>query len=149
MNHHLAYATRPNTTSFRQDPDEAAIHPTGITAAEAAAMLAASFNVFDRWGLSGEEARRLLGSPSPRTFQRWKNGEVAAIPTDTVWRLGDILGIHKALRYMFADPARGYAWIRKPNATFFGKSALDIMLAGSPAHLSRVRGMLDAERGGW
>jgi hypothetical protein len=25
-----------------------------------------------------------------------------------------LLGIHKALRYMFSSPERGYAWIRKP-----------------------------------
>lgn len=128
---------------------EASVHPAGITPSEAKAMLAAAFNVFDRWGLSNDEARILLGSPSVRTFQRWKSKDVVTVPTDTIWRLGDILGIQKALRYMFTDPARGYEWVKKPNSRFFGKSALDTMLAGSPANLSTVRNYLDAERGAW
>ncbi len=112
-------------------------------------MLSAAFNIFQRWGLSNEEARTLLGSPSARTFQRWKNRDVASVPADTIWRLGDVLGIHKALRYMFTTPERGYDWVRKPNDRFCGKSALDVMLAGSPADLAMVRRYLDAERGGW
>jgi hypothetical protein len=137
------------TPQRQKSTDAASIHPAGITAAEAAAMLAAAFNIFQRWGLSNEEARILLGSPSSRTFQRWKNREVASVPADTIWRLGDVLGIHKALRYMFATPARGYAWVRKPNERFCGKSALEVMLAGSPADLAMVRRYLDAERGAW
>ena len=128
---------------------EASIHPAGITPSEAKAMLSAALNIFERWGLDNDEARTLLGNPSPRTFQRWKNKEVATVPTDTIWRLGDILGIHKALRYMFTESARGYEWVRKPNTRFFGKSALDVMLAGSPANLSTIRNYLDAERGAW
>ena len=120
-----------------------------ITPEEAAAMLRASFNLFARWKLSDAEARVLLGQPSPATFYRWKRGQVATIPTDTVWRLGDLMGIHKALRYLFADAERGYGWIRKPSDAFGGRSALERMLAGAPADLSAVRAYLDAERGAW
>ena len=59
------------------------------------------------------------------------------------------MGIHKALRYLFSDPERGYRWIRQPNARFGGQSALDRMLAGAPADLAAVRAYLDAERGAW
>ena len=64
---------------------------------------------------------------------------------------GDIvhLGIHKALRYLFANPARGHEWIRKPNLAFGGRSALDRMLAGAPSDIAAVRAYLDAERSGW
>jgi hypothetical protein len=120
-----------------------------VTQAEAAAMLRAAFNLFDRWQLSDAEARRLLGEPSPSTFYRWKRGSIGAIPRDTVWRLGDLMGIHKALRYMFTDPARGYAWVRASNLAFGGKSALDRMLAGAPSDISAVRAYLDAERAAW
>ena len=71
---------------------------------------------------------------------------MATIPHDTVCRLGDLMGIHKALRYMFAEPQRGYEWIRKPSAAFGGHSALDRMLQGSPSDLSSLRACLDAER---
>lgn len=123
--------------------------PVPVTPAEAAAMIRAAFNLFRRWQLSDAQARVLLGQPSPSTYYRWKRGEVGAIPSDTVWRLGDLMGIHKALRHLFTDPERGYAWIGRPNAAFGGKSALDRMLAGAPSDLSAVRAYLDAERGGW
>lgn len=120
-----------------------------ITAEEAKAMLRACLALFDRWGLSTAEARRLLGEPSPRTYQRWRNGQVASLPHDTVFRLGTLLGIHKALRFMFASPAQGYAWVRRPNVAFGGRSALDRMLQGAPTDLAAVRAYLDAERAGW
>ena len=129
--------------------NEGSIHPAGITFPEAKAMLSTAFNIFDRWDISNEQARTLLGNPSERDFQMWKGSEIASVPTDTIWRLGDILGIHKALRYMFTESQRGYEWVKKPNARFLGKSALEVMLVGSQAHLSAIRNYLDAERGGW
>ncbi len=120
-----------------------------VTAAEAQAMLRAVFNLFKRWQVNDRQAKLLLGEPSPSTFYRWKRGEVGAIPRDTVWRLGDLMGIHKALRHLFTEPERGYAWVSKPNAAFGGRSALDRMLAGAPADITAVRNYLDAERGGW
>ena len=120
-----------------------------ITREEAAAMARAAFRLFERWGLSDAQARILLGEPSSSTFYRWKRGEIGSLPRDTTWRLGDLMGIHKALRYMFREPDRGYAWIKKPNDAFGGQSALHRMLAGAPSDLTAVRAYLDAERGGW
>jgi hypothetical protein len=120
-----------------------------ITAAEATAMLRAAFNLFRLWKLSDAQARVLLGQPSPSTFYRWKRGDIGSLPSDMVWRLGDLMGIHKALRHLFTEAERGYAWIGKPNAAFGGASALDRMLAGAPSDLTAVRNYLDAERGGW
>ncbi len=120
-----------------------------ITEAEAAAMLRAAFNLFKRWGVSDAQAKCLLGEPSQSTFYRWKRGEIGTVARDTVWRLGDLMGIHKALRYMFTEPERGYAWMSKPNEAFGGGSALDRMLGGAPSDLAAVRSYLDAERGGW
>jgi hypothetical protein len=120
-----------------------------VTGAEAAAMLRAVFKLFQLWGTSDAQARVLLGEPSASTFYRWKRGDVGSIPRDTIYRLGDLMGIHKALRYMFTDPKRGYAWIAKPNDAFGGRSALDRMLAGAPSDITAVRAYLDAERGGW
>jgi hypothetical protein len=138
--------------AVRAAPGEAHSPPESgndITPREADAMLRAVLNLFDRWKLTAIEARRLLGDPSERTYQRWRKGEIAGLPRDTVFRLGTLLGIHKALRYMFSAPERGYAWIRKPNAAFGGHSALDRMLQGAPTALAAVRAYLDAERGGW
>lgn len=121
----------------------------GITSEEAAAMLRAVLTLFERWSLSAAQSRCLLGLPPERTFQRWRKGEVAHLSRDTVFRLGTLLGIHKALRYMFSAPERGYAWVRAPNEAFGGHSALDRMMQGAPTDLAAVRAYLDAERGGW
>ncbi|MGJ3262507.1 MAG: MbcA/ParS/Xre antitoxin family protein [Salinarimonas sp.] len=122
---------------------------SAVSQEEAAAMLRAAFNLFRLWGLSDAQARVLLGQPSASTFYRWKRGEIGTIPHDTAWRLGDLMGIHKALRYLFVEPARGHAWIAKPNVAFGGRSALDRMLAGAPSDITAVRAYLDAERGAW
>lgn len=127
----------------------AADHQGGVTADEARAMLRAVLNLLDKWQLSTPEKLVLLGSPSERTFQRWRKGDGGPLPNDTVHRLGDLLGMHKALRYMFTDLARAYAWVKRPNEAFGGRPALDIMLQGAPSDISRVRAYLDAERGGW
>jgi hypothetical protein len=59
------------------------------------------------------------------------------------------MGIHKALRIVFAEPQRGYTWIKAPNAAFDGRSALEVMLGGELTDIMRVRRYLDAERGAW
>nr|WP_321984284.1 MbcA/ParS/Xre antitoxin family protein [uncultured Lichenicoccus sp.] len=120
-----------------------------VTQPEAEAMLRAAFNLFMRWQLDAQQSRRLLGSPSERTYQRWKAGDVATIPHDTICRLGDLMGIHKALRYLFTDAQRGYDWIHKQSPAFGGFSALDRMLQGAPTDLAAIRAYLDAERASW
>ncbi len=120
-----------------------------ITAREAEAMLRAALRLFVLWQLSDGEARGLLGQPSPRTYARWKAGEVSSIPYDTARRLSYLMGIHKALRHLFKEPERAYAWIRRDNEVFGGQSALTRMLAGDVTDLAAVRSYLDAERGGW
>ena len=64
-------------------------------------------------------------------------------------RLSNLMGIHKALRIIFSEPQRGYAWLRTGNTAFAGASALDVMLGGELTDIMRVRRYLDAERGGW
>jgi hypothetical protein len=120
-----------------------------VTGAEAEAMLRAVLGLLDKWGLETDEKLVLLGGPSERTFQRWRAGQIGPLPNDTIFRLGDLLGIHKALRYMFTDVKRVYAWIKRANDAFGGKSALDVMLQGAPTDIARVRAYLDAERGAW
>ncbi len=128
---------------------EAAPDQPEITSAEAAAMARAVVNLFGRWQLSDAEAREILGGLAPRTYARWKSGETGRIDRDLATRLSLLMGIHKALRYMFTDPARGYGWVRQPNAVFGGLSPLDLMTQGSMFALMRIRSYLDSERGGW
>lgn len=118
-----------------------------ITEAEAQAMQRAIINLFDRWKLTESEAAILLGGINPRTFHRWKKGEYGRTGVDLNARLSNLMGIHKALRLLFKDALRGYEWIRKPNTTFSGRSALEVMLNGEFTDVLRVRHYLDALRG--
>ena len=120
-----------------------------ITDEEAAALARATVNLFRAWGLTDNEARTLLGDMAQRTWARWKVGDIGRIDRDLRARMAILMGIHKGLRYLFSDPARGYAWIRKPNEAFNGQSALGIMMRGETTDLIDLRNYLDAERGAW
>ena len=120
-----------------------------ITDDEAAALARATVNLFRAWDLTDVEARTLLGDMGQRTWARWKAGNIGRIDRDLRARMVILMGIHKALRIIFTDPHRGYAWLRKPNAAFAGQSALDVMLRGEIADLMDLRAYLDAERGAW
>ncbi|MCM5557553.1 MbcA/ParS/Xre antitoxin family protein [Pleomorphomonas sp. NRK JP5] len=120
---------------------------TAITDAEAAALARATVNLFRAWKLTDVEATTLLGGMSARTWARWKDGSIGRIDRDLRMRMAHLMGIHKGLRYLFKEPARGYEWVRKPNDTFDGRSALDLMLRGELSDLQDMRAYLDAERG--
>jgi Protein of unknown function (DUF2384) len=137
----MALLTRINTEAKPFTPEP-------ITDEEAAAMFRAALNLFGLWGVTDDQAATLLDLPR-RTFARWKAGDVGRIGRDGKARLSNLMGIHKALRILFREAARGYAWIKAPNDAFGGRSALDVMLGGELTDLMRVRWYLDAERGGW
>ena len=126
----------------------AAFSPAPITDEEAAAMFRAALNLFRLWNITDDEAATLLDLPV-RTYRRWKAGDLGRIDRDGKARLSNIMGIHKALRIVFREPQRAYAWIKAPNAAFGNRTALDIMLGGELTDLMRVRRYLDAERGAW
>jgi len=126
-------------TAFRPDP---------ITQDEGAAMFRAALNLFGKWELTDEQAATLLDMPV-RTFRRWKAEGPGRISRDGRARLSNLMGIHKALRIIFSEPQRGYAWIRTGNTAFAEASALDVMLGGELTDIMRVRRYLDAERSGW
>lgn len=122
--------------------------PDPISNEEGLAMLRAVINLFGKWGLTDEEAATLLDL-NIRTYRRWKIGQISRMNRDTKSRLSNILGVHKALRIIFSDVQRCYDWVKAPNDTFGGRSALKVMLGGELTDLMRVRRYLDAERGAW
>ena len=122
--------------------------PDQITDEEGGAMLRAVVNLFGKWQITDEDAAVLLDLPL-RTYRRWKAGHPGRLNRDLKARLSNLLGIHKALRIIFVDPNRTYAWIKAANAAFDGRSALDVMRGGELTDLMRVRRYVDAERGAW
>lgn len=122
---------------------------SSITDAEAGALARTTVNLFRAWTLTDAEACTLLGGMSPRTWARWKDGAIGRIDRDLRMRMAHLMGIHKGLRYLFKEPARGYGWLRRPNAGFGGLSALDLMLRGEISDLAAMREWIDSERGAW
>lgn len=111
--------------------------------------LKAFFNIADRWRLSAEQERRLLGTPGRSTFFRWKRDRAGSVPADVLERISYLLGIYKALHILFPNDDQADAWVRRSNAAplFGGTTALDRMLGGRVSDLYVVREYLDAERG--
>ena len=122
--------------------------PAPITDVEAAAMFRAAVNLFRLWAVTDEQAAILLDLPV-RSYRRWKAGEIGRINRDCKARLSNLMGIHKALRIIFHEPQRGYAWIHSPNSAYAGQTALAVMLGGELTDVMRIRRYLDGERGGW
>ena len=122
--------------------------PGPVTDEEGAALFRAAVSLFRHWGVTDEQAAVLLDMTA-RSFQRWKSGRPGRMSRDGKARLSNLMGIHKALRIIFREPQRGYAWVKAPNRAFGGASALDVMLGGELTDLMRVRRYLDAERGAW
>lgn len=135
-------------TLQRIDTAPAAFRAEPMTQAEAAAMFRAALNLFGKWQLTDEQGAALLDMPL-RSYRRWKAQGPGRISRDGCARLSNLMGIHKALRIIFTEPQRAYAWIGAENTALGGASALDIMLGGELTDIMRVRRYLDATRGGW
>lgn len=116
---------------------------------EVQAMQRAVIRLFDHWEVTDAQAATLLGDIAVRTYQRWKQGEYGRWNVDLAARLSNLIGIHKALRLLYTETARGYRWIEAPNRAFGDHSALEVMLGGQLTDLMRVRRYLDSYRGAW
>lgn len=144
----------------RADPDK-------ITAKEAAeftreeqaeAGLGAFFAIAGEWGLSNEEARVLLGSPSRSRFYELRRGSPGAIrgmSEDTLDRLAYLTGIYAALNILYAPESHG-DWLRNesrmPAEAMYRPwglgSPLAYMLTGRLKALADVYDYLNSEHGG-
>lgn len=111
------------------------------TTAAARAVVA----LFGKWKLSDAEACEILGGISQRTWSRWKAGHLDRISRDLATRLGMLLCIHTALRVMFVDKERGYAWVSRPNDVYDGRSPVEVMADGSMFSLARVCNYVTAQ----
>lgn len=133
-----------------QPVEKTTFHPeiSDISDAEGKAMSRAVVSLFALWGLTDAQACVLLGGLSPRTWARWKAGSIGRVPRDLKARLSNLMGIHRALRIIFADAERSYGWINRANDAFGGATARDVMLRGELTDIMRVRRYLDSVRGG-
>ena len=111
-------------------------------------------NIAALWQLSERERLLLLGSPARSTYHNWvakaQAGTRITLPLDTLLRISAVLGIHKALRILFADSTRALQWLRSENAAplFGGQRPIDLLLSGTQVGPLELRRFLDAWRGG-
>ena len=136
-----------------QQVDTAAFSPAGRRRVSGPG-LRTFLAIADLWSLNEKERLTLLGQPSRSTFHAWakaaREHRDITLDLDALMRISAVLGIHKALQILHADPREGVSWLRGPHdgALFGGQSPLDVMLAGTQDALLTVRRHLDAARGG-
>lgn len=144
----------------RSDPDQlTAEDAAGFTREEQAeAGLQAFFAIAGEWGLSNEEARVLLGSPSRSRFYELRRGSPGAIRSlseDTLDRLAYLTGIYAALNILYTPDSHG-DWLRNPSQVpaeamyrpWGLGSPLAYLLTGKFKALADVYDYLNSERGG-
>lgn len=127
----------------------AQVQPLASSAAPQRQAVVGFFRIMELWGVGNAEARRLLGSPPPRTFFEWKAGRARRIPEDALRRIGYVAGIYKALQILYSDPAQADGWVRRPNRFFGEQTPLERMAAGDVTDLAAVRAYVDAARAAW
>ena len=110
--------------------------------------------IADRWSLTEEQRRLVLGYPSRSTYHNWaklaREGQPFTLDVDALLRISAVFGIHQALGVLFADEAEGVRWLRGPHMApvFGGQPPLALVTSGTQDGLLAVRRFLDAARGG-
>ena len=112
------------------------------------AAIRAFLRLREKWELSDEEARVLLGDVSRTTLHNWRTKPPAALGRDTLERISYLLGIYKGLRMLLPEEHRAESWIKQPNRAFGNHTPLSRMLGGNVSDLWEVRRYVDHARGG-
>ncbi len=129
--------------------NQAASQNGHYTQDELRAMQRAVINLFDKWRVSDVDAAVLLGGIAAKTFRRWKEGDYGRVNRDLADRMSNLMGIHKALRIIFTNPAQAHDWIGSENKSLGDRTPLAIMMQGGMDDIVRIRRYLDSVRGGW
>lgn len=108
-------------------------------------------SLFAKWGLDNEAQLQLLGlSPESRKLlPAYRAGE-RALPNqvDLLARVGHLLGIHKAMRFLFPeDEELRFGWVRRRNAMLDHATPLEVMLDEGFLGIARVARFADFLRG--
>ena len=115
------------------------------------AAMKALFKIVDRWSVSDEDARQLLGGISNGSYYQLKAapGSTKALDQDRLERISYLIGIFKALNILYSQRLADQ-WMQLPNTNpiFAGSTPLDYILRGGQRAMDTVRRLLDARRGG-
>ena len=115
------------------------------------AAMKALFKIVDRWNVSDEDARQLLGGISNGSYYQLKAnpGSTKTLDQDRLERVSYLIGIFKALNILYSQRLADQ-WMQLPNTNpiFAGRTPLDYILRGGQGAMDTVRRLLDARRGG-
>lgn len=123
--------------------------PPAPSSAAIGPLLRVFFRIADKWRLSDDQERELLGLPSPAVFKQWKDGTLGSAPSNVQKRMICILEIYLALHTLFPNSDHADGWIHWPNKApmFGGDTALGYMLQGNLDSLQKVQRYLNAQCG--
>lgn len=111
--------------------------------------LKAFARIAEAWSLTLHEAAA-LADMSDSTWKRAKKpGFAGDLTRDQMLRLSALIGVFKSLELYFDEPI-SRKWVKLPNRgpEFDGARPVDAMIAGGLPKILRVRGYVDALRGG-
>jgi hypothetical protein len=114
-----------------------------LTLREAQTLCRAALRLLRNWGLSNDDIQALMGQLPEASRLDFEN-EQQQPNEDMIVRANLLLSIHRQLRVLFADKVQGYQWVKKPNLTFNGCSALDVMLRSGVEGIVEVKEYLEA-----
>ncbi|MDF3361942.1 DUF2384 domain-containing protein [Sulfitobacter sp. Ks41] len=106
--------------------------------------------IADFWKLDETQRTAALGAPDHSTYNEWiskaRAEQAVTLSRDTLLRVSAMLGIHKALSYLFSDHPEALAWLKSPHcgASFGGDSPMNLVVHGAQDDLMTVRRYLEA-----
>ncbi|KPQ08636.1 MAG: Protein of unknown function (DUF2384) [Saliniramus fredricksonii] len=111
--------------------------------------LKAFARIADAWSLTLREAAALADMSDSTWKRARKPGFPGDLTRDQMLRLSALVGLYKSLALYFNEPI-SRDWVKLPNRgpEFDGARPLDAMVAGGLPKILRVRGYVDALRGG-
>lgn len=114
-----------------------------------AVALKAFTRIAEGWSLTQREAAALADMPEATWKRAAKPGFAGALTQDQMLRLSALVGLYKSLELYFDEPI-SREWVKLPNEgpEFDGAQPVDAMIAGGLPKILRVRGYVDALRGG-
>lgn len=103
------------------------------------------FGIGRAWKLTNEEMISILGNPDEEAYSRWKNGDFDDVTDDVMNRISLIHGTYVALRTIFTSADQANSWVSRPNKSFGGMPAREVLARGRIEDLAQVRGLVQSE----
>jgi hypothetical protein len=131
-----------------EDIMEHALHDGSSVGVKAVALKAFAA-ISDQWALTQREAAALADMSESTWKRARKPGFPGDLTQDQMLRLSALVGLYKALELYFSPPL-SRDWVRLENRgpEFDGARPVDTMIRGGLPKILRVRGYVDALRGG-